>query len=203
MKRTVSMLAAFFLLVPLVVDAQVEKGNWFLNGASNLAVNAGKWNYKVDGDKQEGYKMMSFNFRPYIGYAVIDRLPVGIFLEGEISSYKYPDDDKETFTIVAIGPFVRYYFGDLNNFMPFAEGSVGFGTYRFKDFDGDVSKEGYFAYRLGAGFSYFFNQYVGLDLFLGYGHQVYTDKDTGEGGDFKSIYGYFDASLGIVISLGR
>lgn len=206
MKRIITMIIALFLMLPFFANAQVEQGTWFLRGSSDLSFSAGKEKYDYAGDKQDGDKYMFFDLRPAVGYAVINRLPVGIFLDVSMESYKDPDnsDNKTRYTQLAVGPFVRYYFVDLNNFMPFAEGSVGFGSTAYKVNDEDPSKLGYFGFRLGAGFSYFFNDHVGLDLHLGYQQETLTDKDAGETGNetYKYIMGGLFTNLGIVVSLG-
>ena len=205
MKKLVLFMIACFLVAPEFVNAQIEQGSWFMSGASNLSFLSGKQKNKFDGDSFDNYKYTNFNLKYKDGYFVIKNLPVGLFIDLNLYSEKDSDDgDKYKETWFAIGPFARYYFIDLNNLMPYAEAAVGFGAYREKFDDDDPYKESYFEYILGGGISYFLIPSVALDLFLGYQHEVYADKESGEGSDEtnKYIYGHFLANLGVVVVLG-
>jgi hypothetical protein len=95
--------------------------------------------------------------------------------------------------------------------LPYAEGQVGFGIDNHKSkygSGGDWSKshESVFTYRVGGGATYFINDIVGADLFLGYLHDSYGYKDSSDGSrssGSKSIYGEFNMQIGIIVILGK
>ena len=205
MKRITTFLICLGLVSSLLVDAQVDKGKLFLLGSSDLSLLSGKEKYKYDGTTEEGYKFFQFNFMPKIAYNVIDGLPVGLFMNIDTYSEKAQNgDDKYSETCFAIGPFARYYFTNYKNLMPFAEAMVGFGAAPY-NIDGDKYKQSYLAYQLGAGASYFFTDRIAADLFLGYLHEKYTEKEEYEGSEvkYKCIYSQFAAYVGIVIIIGE
>lgn len=205
MKKITALLICLIMASSILVDAQIDKGKFFLLGSSDLSVWAGKEKNKYDGTTEEGYKFFDFNFMPKVAYNVIDGLPVGLYMNIDTYSTKEPNDgDKYSETCFSIGPFARYYFINHNNFMPYVEGMIGFGAAPYK-MNGDKYKQSYLAYQLGAGVSYFFTDRIAADLFLGYLHETYTEKDEYEGGEdkYKCIYSQFAAYVGILVILGE
>jgi hypothetical protein len=196
---------------------QTEKGNLFLAGASSLNMSIGGEKSKSDGNVSEGSESTVFdlNFIPKAGYFFINNLVGGLFIDAEFYSNMPKDDDgySEKSTTFIIGPFARFYIPVCEKMIPFAEAQVGFGVDNSKtkyssSADWYETKYGVFTYRLGAGATYFFNDAVGADLFLGYQHDSYKYKDTGSGGergitssDSKLVYGEFVFQLGIVVVL--
>ncbi len=218
MKKACIFTLMFLLASGISVKAQLEKGKFFVAGSNRLELNIGGETQKVDGDKVEdaGYSYFNFDFQPRIGYTFIDNLVGGLFMDIDMWSQKDKDDTygytyKGTYFV--IGPFARYYFPISDKLMPFAEAQVGFGVDRdkYKDNSGgdwSKTKEGVFTYRLGGGATYFFNDMVGADLFLGFCHDAYTYK--GEESEEsrseykeKYIYNEFILQLGIVVLLDK
>ncbi len=198
----------------LTGKALTEKGKWFLEGASRLGLSAGGSKSKSDGNVIDGSESKYFNFDiiPKAGYFFIDNLVGGLFMDFEIKNDRSKDEsgynNKET--IFVIGPFARYYIPICDKLLPYAEGQVGFGidNYKSKYGSGDwsKSKESVFTYRVGGGATYFINDIVGADLFLGYLHDSYKFKDSGDGSrssGSKSVYGEFNMQIGIVVILGK
>jgi hypothetical protein len=190
------------------------KGKLFLAGTSALDLNIGKQKEKSGGSVVEGSELsyMQLDFQPKAGYFVINNLVAGLFIDMYMSTNKDKDPNygytqKETKFI--IGPFARYYIPVCDKLIPFVEGQVGFGVDNYKSksvgsSDWSKSKESVFTYRIGGGATYFFNDIVGADLFLGYLHDSYKYKDTGGGersSDSKYLYNDFVLQLGIVVIL--
>jgi opacity protein-like surface antigen len=192
--------------------SQTEKGKLFLDGSSSLHLNIGSSKSKSDGEVVEGsgYSYFDFNFLPKAGYFFIPNFVGGLFMDIEAYSDKSKDasDYQQKGVTFVAGPFVRYYVPVTDQFMPYAEAQVGFGVdnsktkYSSSD-DWSKTNESVFTYRLGGGATYFFNEIVGCDLFLGYQHDSYKYKDSGdnESSDSKSIYSQFTMQLGIVVIL--
>jgi hypothetical protein len=193
-------------------QSQTEKGKLFLDGSSSLHLNIGSSKSKYDGDVEEGsgYNYFDFNFMPKAGYFFVPNFVGGLFMDIEAYSNKSKDESGYQYkgTTFIIGPFTRYYVPVNEQFMPFAEAQVGFGVDNYKSRssssdDWSKSNESVFTYRLGGGATYFFNNIVGCDLFLGYQHDAYKYKDSGdsESSSSKSIYSEFTMQLGIVVIL--
>ncbi|MDY0103964.1 MAG: hypothetical protein RBS07_13600 [Lentimicrobium sp.] len=134
MKKMFFATAALWLGVMSCTFAQVEKGNWLFGGSSNLEFNSEKEKVKMDNVTNELGTYRDFDFRPQVGYFVIDKLPVGLAMDISLDKMKYSDSDSEyIWNDYVFGPFVRYYLTDLDGFMPFAEASVGFGVGKQKE----------------------------------------------------------------------
>jgi hypothetical protein len=219
MKKVFVFTLMFLLVSGISVKAQFEKGKYFVAGSNRLEVNIGGETQKVDGDKVEdaGYSYFDFDFQPRVGYTIIDNLVGGLFMDIDKWSQKDKDDTygytyKGTYFVV--GPFARYYFPICDKLIPFAEAQVGFGVDTDKskyndDDEWDKYKEGVFTYRVGGGATYFFNDMVGADLFLGFLHDAYTHKGDEEGEASRSdhkekyIYNEFIMQIGIVVLLDK
>jgi len=218
MKKALIFSMILFLASVLTVKAQTEKGRFFIAGSNRFELNFGGQKDKIGGDVVEGSKLsyFDFDFQPRMGYAVINNLIVGLFMDVDVYSYK--DKDKtygytSKGTIFIIGPFVRYYFPISDKLIPFAEAQVGFGVdhYKYKYNDGgdwDKFDQSVFTYRIGGGATYFFNEFVGADLFLGFLHDSYKYKISNEesrssDNDEKTIYNEFIMQLGIVVMLHK
>lgn len=205
-----------FLLLLLfsssILIAQVEKGNWYMAGYSNLGLKIGTSKTEYDGTTDENYKYSYFSFSPEAGYFVMNQLVTGLFIDFDRYTTKY-DEDKDFDTKIILGPFVRYYITDLKGFWPYAEGRVGFGKEkRSNNYDSeDVEKWSYFTTKLGGGATYFVTKHVGFDVFMGYDYDAWTDKSqnvehqrvNNSDNESKDKYGSFEMNFGIVISLGK
>ncbi|HAH58744.1 MAG TPA: hypothetical protein DCL86_11400 [Bacteroidales bacterium] len=118
MKKKLLVTAVIWLGVASFAFAQVEKGNWFLGGSSNLEFNSDKEKVKIDNTTNDRATYLDFDFRPQIGYFVIDKLPVGIAMDISLDKTKDEINDWEhTWNDFIIGPFVRYYITDLDGFI--------------------------------------------------------------------------------------
>jgi hypothetical protein len=205
-----------FIASGITVKAQTEKGKFFVAGSNRLELNIGGQKDKSGSDVVEGSEMsyFDFDFQPRVGYFFIKNLTAGLFMDVDI----WTDKDKdETYgsttkgTTFIVGPFVRYYIPICDKLIPFVEGGIGFGVDNYKskyNDGGDWSKynESVFTYRLGGGATYFFNDMVGADLFLGFKHDSYKYKDTGSperSSDYKYLYNEFIMQLGVVVILGK
>jgi len=194
---------------------QTQKGKLFIAGASSLDFSLGgsKSKYDDEVDENSQIKYFDFNFMPKVGYFVIDNLVAGLYWDAGYYSRKPKNESTSSYmnkeTSFSIGPFARFYIPVCDRLIPYAEAQVGFGSSKnssrcCSDDDWIDSKYGLFTYRLGGGATYFFNNAVGADMFMGYMHDAtkYKDSDNGEkGSDSKTIYNQFILQLGIVVIL--
>ena len=210
---------SFLLLVMLIGSimssfAQVEKGKWFVAATGNCNFDIGKSKVKYGGTTNENSKYFNFNFNPMVGYFVVNKLPVGLYFDVQSSTSKDPDNsDKYSETQFIVGPFARYYITDLKKLFPYVEARVGLGSSKSKYNDNDPEKESYFSTRIGAGGTYFFAKNVGLDLFVGYNYDAWTDKSSNNSAaraaqiessqETKYTYGSVKINIGVVVTFGK
>lgn len=196
-----------------ILFAQLEKGNWFMAGYSNLGLDFGKSKTKYGSTTDENYKFVHFNLKPEVGYLVTNKLITGLFLDFDRYTTKYDNNDKDFDTKFIIGPFLRYYIKEFNGFWPYAEGRVGIGSEKYSssyetDFD---YKYSYFTTRLGVGTTYFVTEQFGLDLFLGYDFDKWTDNtDYPSGGRQMNSsdkntdkWSSIEMNIGVVVTLSK
>lgn len=196
-----------------VLFAQVEKGKWLLAGNTNLGLDIGKEKWESsDGGPAIEYKYTEFNFSPQAGYFVIDKLAVGLFMDFQYYKDVAVDDNNDTYksSSFVIGPFAKYYIMEFNNLWPYVGAGIGFGSGKYAYYEEDPTKYKMSTVRLGGGATYFLNDNVGFDLFLGYNKDV--DKYEYSEGDLKSanasdtnddIYSSFKVSMGVVVTIGN
>ena len=188
--------------------AQVEKGKCYVAGYSNFGLDVGKYKVKSGGTTSDVYKYTDFTFKPEAGYFLIDKLAAGVFIDLYLSKEKHTVGDDYKDNKIIIGPFVRYYILNINGLMPYAEGRVGFGSEKY-GYSSNINKSTYFTTKIGAGATYFIGDNVGIDLFLGYDHDVWTYKNNSSAdqsnasSDTKDMYGSFEMNIGIVATFGK
>lgn len=162
MKRlltVVAILAAF----TNVSFSQTEKGKIFVAGSSNLSFTSQKAKWKNDGETiGDDESITQFNIKPSVGYFIANNFAIALSFSYERK--KEEDNMDRTFLV---GPMVRYYFMQ-SNIKPYVQGDLMFGSYKNEveesmDFKGSV-----FGWDLGGGVAFFMNDYVSIDLGLGY-----------------------------------
>lgn len=216
--KKLSFLILLLFISSVGVQAQVNKGKCFLSGASQLGINFGSEKQKINGDVVDGYKnnFSNFNFQPTFGYVFVNQLVTGIFIDFEAYMENTKDGASDYFyrdgSLIA-GPFVRYYIDLGDKLVPFVGARIGFGydhsKSRYdKDDPWDKYNEFVFSYNTGVGATYFFNEMVGLDGFLGFQHESYTSEQDVEQASrstlkTKYIYNELVGTIGIVILLGK
>jgi hypothetical protein len=200
---------ATFVASGKTVKTPTTKGKYFVAGSTGLEFNLGvEKQISGSGDYKTTY--YDFDFLPRAGYFFINNLAAGLYMDLDIYGQKAKDEgmlnDKGTTFI--IGPFARYYIPVCDKFIPFAEAQVGFGIDYYKSrYSSSASwmksDQSVFTYRLGGGATYFFNDIVGADLFLGFNHDSYKYKNTSgdRSSDSKTKYNEFILQLGIVLIL--
>lgn len=213
MKNLIILTLALLLINAFTLEAQTEKGKMWIAGSSQLGLNQGGSKTKADGDVEDNSKFSYFelNFMPKIGFTVINNMPIGLFIYSDYYATKYKESENKYRTIeFAIGPFIRYYFTDLVGLKPYAEAMIGWGFYKDASKSSSADewskyKEGYFTYRIGGGATYYFNDFVGFDLFLGFNHESWTYKSDDSGGEEPEkthyIYNAFMMQMGMVVMI--
>ncbi len=152
-------------------------------------------NSKLDlnGDKTDGTNATLFNISPVGAYFLADGLAVG----AKVTFIYEKVEDNDPSTLLTAGPFARYYF-DLGSAKPFLQGNVGFG--RNSNGPDDSDKSNFLNLGLGAGAAFFFNDYVSIDLALGY---YYERSAPVSNSDFRVLNNAFGLGVGFSFFIGR
>jgi hypothetical protein len=216
MRRMIFLLMLAFAFSTVMTHAQTQKGKWYLGTFNRIELNVGSEKEKYGGETNTNYKYTDFNFEPKVGYCVIKNFPIGLFIYMDFWSDKSGDDNgyKTVGQTFVIGPFAKYYIANLHGLQPYVEIQAGYGVDNYKyrsdpNSDWQKTNEGLFVFRTGGGFTYFFNDFVGLDAFLGYNRESYKLKETDNGGERASddddiyIYNEFLMQVGVVVTLGK
>jgi hypothetical protein len=212
MKKNIFLLVVIFLIAGTSLSAQVEKGNWYINGLNIISFQAGS--YKSSGNLFNSkssitdfcygpsfmYGVMNFVNGPTINYGIVRNLSGGVFMNLNLASEKDDDNNKTSTSIFVVGPVVRYYFSDKEKFLPFAEGKIGVGNTRAKySGSSETDKTSIFAWYLGTGGTYFFKPKIGFDLSIGYGSMVMKDKSSQS--NYKDTFSLFNIGIGMLVGL--
>jgi hypothetical protein len=207
MKHLKILAFAVLMINAITLNAQTEKGKLWIAGSSQLGLSQGGYKIKIDGDETRNYSQFGLVFQPKIGYTVINNLPIGIFLNFENSGFENKEEDfKSRSHSTSGGPFIRYYFADLMGLKPYAEALFGFGfansKYQVMSDEWSENKRRLLNFSMGAGFTYFFNDHIGIDLLLGYNYENYLDKngynEAGEETEVITIFNEFIMQMGVV-----
>ena len=216
MKKLITIIMVMVTLL-WVTDSfgQTDKGSVLFGGTTNLsalfATDKVKFEPK-DGDSEEwdGPKTTAFNFSPRVGYFIFNNFAFGLMFnydylkEHQEKDEKYSNEYTNTWTTIAAGPFIQFYFGK-GNIKPFVEASAGFGQIQYKyespDSKSEDTDEKYnlFGWEVGAGVAFFVNEHIGILAGVGYG----SDQMTHDGEHGKSTYttSGIGVDFGIVVYL--
>ncbi|MCU4164403.1 outer membrane beta-barrel protein [Carboxylicivirga caseinilyticus] len=170
-----------FLAINLSSFAQTEKGKIIMSGTSDLGLSSTTTKFEYDGESySDDIKSTQFNITPSLGYFVIDNLALGLSIDFESTKQKV-SSDSYTSNSLLFGPFARYYVGS-GNIKPYIQGDFLFGNQKSKyDYSGvnmsGESKNNVSAWDLGVGLGFFLNDFISLDLGLGYGSITMSDGD--------------------------
>jgi hypothetical protein len=210
MKKLCLLIPVFCLLLFQPVNAQFEKGRImgsitstvglgdFGTDLMNLGFTTEKIKYS-NGDVNQTYKTIGFNLLPKAGLFIIDNLAIGADLLVNFISKKSTDGNyKDTESMVAVGPFVRYYL-PLGKIYPFAEANVDFGFWKEKWSNGSNSeeKQALLIYGFGIGAAKCLGENVMIDALVGYSAQTWKDET-----DDKYIYGTIGLRVGFTLLFG-
>lgn len=98
--KTFKLFIAIALLSFVTSNAQITKGNWLVGGTGNFYSAQLK-----DDSNNTNSNSIGLEFRPNLGYFVMDKFAVGIT---PLIAYNKPENGSSV-TSYGIGPYVRYY----------------------------------------------------------------------------------------------
>lgn len=126
-------------IISASMQAQTEKGNFLIGISSHanigimnptgfnpniMSLNFSTLKYKSDSgnDDEDKTKLTSINMAPRFGYFIIKNLAVGADFQLGYMNIKYENDEydsdyKDSYTLFAAGPFVRYYLQQVKSIL--------------------------------------------------------------------------------------
>lgn len=182
-----------------VTSTMAISGSW---GSETFGLGAFKTRYKYGSVTEDAYNSIVFNILPKAGYFFMENLAGGLELVFTGEGRKDIDDgDKDRESMMAIGPFVRYYY-PLDKFYPFVEVEAMFGAWALGEPGDPYDKEGLFLLGVYLGAAYPLGDKVTFDGVIGYTRATWSlDAYEGEG-EAKSITGGLEFRAGFTIYLG-
>lgn len=214
MKKAILLFAAIAFVAASVIaqPVQLEKGKIMTGVTSTISMcqpwgselfglGFTKTKYKYGTSTYDDHTSVTFNILPKAGYFFMDNLAGGIAVVLTGSMEKDLDDgDKYRESLIAAGPFVRYYY-PLDKFYPFAEAEMMLGSWAEGE-PGDMHhKEKMFMFGIYVGAALPLGEKVTLDGMMGYSRTAWAwDAYEGEGTD-KQISGGLGIRVGFTIYL--
>ncbi len=200
-KLALIVLLAFFG----TANAQTEKGNWIVSGATSLGFNNNKITNKSGDVSVDGQKTTTFNIKPAIGYFVIDNLAVGLDLGYEVKKYdefiNIDEKIKVTTNTFSVLPSATYYFKTDSKAFPYVGAGAGYALNSSKTANIAPYKTNFFQWKAKAGLAYFITPSIAIDLGFSY-DQLSTKFDESQmTRENKVIFKNFGANVGINVVL--
>ncbi len=200
-KLTLIALLSFFG----TANAQTEKGNWIVSGATSLGFNSNKITNKSGDVSVDGQKTTTFNVKPAIGYFVIDNLSVGIDLGYEVQKYDeylgFEQKTKVTASTFSVLPSATYYFKTDSKAFPYVGAGAGYALNNSKTTITAPYKTNFFQWKAKAGLAYFITPSIAVDLGLSYDQLSTKFNETQMISENKVIFKNFGANIGINVVL--
>jgi hypothetical protein len=173
MKKSTLLILVTFLFLNKS-RGQITRDNWMVGGNANFAFS----NASAGGNDS---KTINLSLAPNIGYFFIDKFAGGARLSFNRQHTKFgPSNNFNTFKTYAIGPFVRYYFLDVDKqYNILLEGSYQFGNEKIETTNNSSSNILSFS----AGPVIYFNSSVGIEFLFNYS-STGTSGNQGRGNSF-------------------
>ena len=186
MKKIIVISLLLLLIFGKSSHAQFNKYSWMVASASSLWFSAGSDYTKQDGNKINKETLMSLYLRTGPGIFLLEQMALGLYVNSVYNLQKYKvssSGDEYTYkdgTLnLAIGPFLRYYFWQMNNLLLYGEVIGAYGVYStvVKALEKTKTAQRLIEFQLLMGINYFLAPSLALDLNLGYILQRYKQKD--------------------------
>ncbi len=219
MKKVLFSITALCFLSMSMLNAQFNKGKILLGlstsnlynlfsdysgGTSNLMqLGFTTMKYKSDETDGESEKARTFNLSPRVGYFIVDNLAAGLDINFALMSFG-SGDNKESVTVLGIGPFLKYYM-PLKKISPFIEAGGSFGSARDKYInyleEEVVHKQSIMSLFGGIGLAVPIGDMVKFDIMGGYFSTTSKDKEENVNNS-RLVLGTLGIKLGFLIYIG-
>ena len=176
MKKTILL----FLIASTFYDhanCQITKGNWLVGGNASFA-------FSNAGPRDNSSKTTDLKLVPNIGYFFMNKFAGGVQLSFNREHIKYgASNNFSTFKNYSMGPFVRYYFLDVDGqYNILMEGSYQFGNDKVETTN-STSNNSTNIISFSAGPVIYFNSSIGIEFLLNYS-STGTSGYNGRGNSF-------------------
>jgi hypothetical protein len=176
MKKTILL----FLIASTFYDhanCQITKGNWLVGGNASFA-------FSNAGPRDNSSKTTDLRLVPNIGYFFMNKFAGGVQLSFNREHIKYgASNNFSTFKNYSMGPFVRYYFLDVDGqYNILMEGSYQFGNDKVETTN-STSNNSTNIISFSAGPVIYFNSSIGIEFLLNYS-STGTSGYNGRGNSF-------------------
>lgn len=194
-----------FITIAFVAAAMFANAQFFIGGGLGFTTQGGKDKLTANGltVEADAPKTLGFQFVPSIGFMFNDNMGVGLDFglgfRKTVEDNLYDDDGdkyKETVktTTIAIAPYFRYVFAEVDNFKFYADAKFAYATSKPKDkveytdlnttVEQDGTKMTSFAFGIIPGIQYNFTDHISINaklnlLSLGYTSKKYTTEGNG------------------------
>jgi len=155
---------------PQANTGHLDKGHFSFGISSNglgfvssKTTHSGNQNYYQDNSKNYSVFILGFD----AGYLVTNQFQVGLFTDLNMLSVNSSSKTKH----FGIGPKFNYYFKSGSDLVPFASVSGG----HFSEDSVFFKRKGY-TWDIGAGLSYFLNDYIALQALLQYQNKTFDQS---------------------------
>jgi hypothetical protein len=182
-----------FLIVSIFynhANSQITKNNWMVGGNASFVFS------KASAGDNNNSESANLILAPNIGYFFMDKFAGGVRLSFNRDHIKYgPSDNFSTFKNYSIGPFIRYYFLDVDRqYNILVEGSYQFGNDKVETTN-STSNNSTNIISFSAGPVIYFNSSVGIEFLLNY-------SSTGTRG-YKGRGDSFGLNIGLQVHLEK
>lgn len=180
MKNLISTISILLLTCSLINAQVVKQDLLFFSGATSFSINSGSLDQEIkmgpNTQLTEIGKTFTIDFSPKAGIMLLDKLGAGLGLNYSLFRQKFinrdangikTSEDVETTSTVVVGPFIRYYFQQGDNYGIYFNGEILAGSATIKTETQDDSN-GIFQFGAGIGGQFFLNQNLAIEANLGY-----------------------------------
>jgi hypothetical protein len=207
MKKTILLIAVFSFLFSILSEAQINRNKTLISVSSNiLNLQYSSVKHKSDATgyiEPDPEKRTSFNLSPKVGFFVANNFAIGIDASIGLSIDNF-GTDKNRYTFLGAGPFIRYYI-PTKKVLPFFEinGLVGSASYKYESSTSNYDDN----YRqiligVGTGMAIRIGDKVILDIMAGYTYD--TEKaTTNNSNNARTVMGTIGFNVGFEILLGK
>lgn len=170
----------------MTLKAQTEEGKFLIGGSGNLNFSSLNTKWKTDYNNGDFGKSINLDINAQAGYFILRNCAIGLLVPyshlkqidpGESDDFTYKESS------ISFIPFLSIYFGK-SKIKPFIYGGIGPGKGSTKYLDQGSSIVSIpvhiTAYEVGTGLGLFINQFISLDLGLGYASakKKWVDRNT-------------------------
>jgi len=192
----ISLLLVFLTGLPVLTNAQNEKGDFVITASSSLEFSSLSSESNNGINTIDEGRINTFGLSPGVGYFIFNNLAVGLqYTFDRYVEKEEPIDYTETTHMVL--PFAQLYFFKSNT-RPFLIAAYGPGRFKSGYEEKDTQKIS--AYQLGGGLAVFVNQHISLEFGLAYASATAKYKSSNQV-DWTTLTKGFGGNIGFSIIL--